>query len=76
MPAVLVVRWIKGVDTEFGLEPPYIVLLFLTFIVSSLNLSRGRVNAIQGLIHLLILLAWIATIIDDALPREVAAAAH
>lgn len=76
VPAVLVVRWIKGVDTEFGLEPPYIVLLFLTFIVSSLNLSRGRVNAIQGLIHLLILLAWIATIIDDALPREVAAAAH
>ena len=72
VPAVLVVRWIKGVDTEFGLEPAYIVLLFLTFIVSSLHLSRGRVNAIQGMIHLLILLAWIATIIDDALPTEVA----
>lgn len=74
MPAVLVVRWVKGVDTEFGLEPPYIVLLALTFLASSLHLSRGRVNAIQGLIHLLILLAWIATIIDEALPREVAMA--
>ena len=76
VPAVLVVRWVSGVDTEFGLEPAYIVLLALTFVVSSLHLSRGRVNAIQGLIHLLILLAWIATIIDDALPRELARSAH
>jgi Ca2+:H+ antiporter len=76
VPAVLAVRLVTGMDTEFGLESPYIVLLFLTFIVSSLHLSRGRVNAIQGLIHMLILLAWIATIIDDALPREVASIAR
>ena len=71
VPAVLVVRFITGSDPELGLEEPYIVLLALTFVVSSLQLARGRVNAIQGLVQVLIFLAWIATIIDEALPREV-----
>ena len=70
VPAVLVVGRMAGIDPEFGLDSPYIVLLAITFFVSALNLSRGRVNAIQGLVHLLIFLAWIATIIDEALPRE------
>ena len=70
VPAVLAVRAITGSDPELGLEPPYIVLLALTFIASSLNLARGRVNAIQGLVHLLIFISWIATIIDESLPPE------
>lgn len=70
VPAVLVVRAMTGEDPELGLEAPYIVLLALSFLVSSLHLIRGRVNAIQGIVHLLILLAWIATILDDALPPE------
>jgi Ca2+:H+ antiporter len=70
VPAVLAVRAFTGSDPELGLEAPYIVLLALTFIVSSLNLARGRVNAIQGLVHLLIFISWIATIIDESLPRE------
>ena len=71
VPAVLVVRALTGVDPELGLAPPYIVLLALTFIVSSVHLARGRVNFIQGIIHLLILTAWIMTIFDDALPSEI-----
>jgi len=70
VPAVLVVRFVTGSDPELGLEEPYIVLLALTFLVSSLNLARGRVNAIQGLVQVLIFLAWIAIIIDESLPRE------
>ncbi|MFM7809679.1 MAG: calcium:proton antiporter [Planctomycetota bacterium] len=70
VPAVLAVRAITGSDPELGLEPPYIVLFALTFIASSLNLARGRVNAIQGLVHLLIFISWIATIIDESLPPE------
>jgi len=70
VPAVLVVRMLTGKDPELGLEAPYIVLLTLSFVVSSLHLIRGRVNAIQGIIHLLILLAWFATILDDTLPPE------
>ena len=70
VPAVLAVRWITGVDPEFGLEPPYIVLLGVTFFVSAMNLMRGRVNAMQGLIHLLILFGWLVTILDESLPPE------
>ena len=71
VPAVLGVRWITGVNPEFGLEPPYIVLLALTFFVSAMNLMRGRVNAMQGLIHLLILFGWLVTILDESLAPEV-----
>jgi Ca2+:H+ antiporter len=70
VPAVLVVRAVTGVDVELGLDPPYIVLLALTFAVSAVHLARGRVNFIQGIIHLLILAGWIMTIFDDALPSE------
>lgn len=71
VPAVLVVRALTGNDPELGLETPYIVLLSLTFLVSAVHLARGRVNMIQGIIHLLIMLAWVMTIYDDALPSEV-----
>jgi len=67
VPAVLVVRWVSGIDPELGLEAPYIVLLILTFFVSALSLMRGRVNAIVGLIHLLIFLGWLVTIMDESL---------
>jgi Ca2+:H+ antiporter len=70
VPAVLAVRALTGKDPELGLETPYIVLLVLTFLVSTINLMRGRVNMIQGIIHLLIMLAWVMTIYDDALPSE------
>ena len=70
VPAVLAVRWLTGSDPELGLEPPYIVLLALTFFVSALSLARGRVNAIHGLVHLLIFVAWIGLIIDESLPPE------
>jgi Ca2+:H+ antiporter len=70
VPAVLTVRWITGVDPEFGLEAPYIVLLALTFFVSALNLMRGRVNAMQGLMHLLILFGWLVTILDESVSPD------
>ncbi|MFM7808880.1 MAG: calcium:proton antiporter, partial [Planctomycetota bacterium] len=70
VPAVLAVRALTGKDPELGLEAPYIVLLSLTFLVSAVSLARGRVNMIQGIIHLLITLAWVMTIYDDALPTE------
>jgi hypothetical protein len=34
--------------------------------VSSLNLRSGKLNAMQGVGHALLLLAWIATILDEA----------
>ena len=42
------------------------VLLFATFLVATINLSRGRTNAMQGFVHLLLFAAWIVTILDEA----------
>ncbi len=67
VPAVIVIRYITGVSPEFGLEEPFIVLLTLTFGVCALTLVRGRVNAMQGFVHILLFLAWIVTILDSEL---------
>ena len=66
VPAIMVFRWITGLSPELGLEPPYIVLLATTLLLSAINLTRGRVNALQGLVHLLVFFAWIAVIFDEA----------
>lgn len=65
VPAVMVIRWITGVSPELGLEPPFIALLAATVVVASINLVRGKVNAMQGFVHLLLFLAWIITILDQ-----------
>ena len=69
VPAVLAIRFITGSSPELGLDAPSIVLLLGTFLVAAINLGRGRVNAMQGFIHLLLFLAWIATILDEASAR-------
>ena len=61
----MVIRFATGVSPEFGLDTPLIVLLTLTFAVCALNLVRGRVNAMQGFVHILLFLAWIVTILDS-----------
>lgn len=66
VPAIMVFRWITGIDPEMGLDPPSIVLLAITLLLSAVNLTRGRVNALQGIVHLLIFFAWIAVIFDEA----------
>lgn len=66
VPAVIAIHFLTGASPEFGLDAPYIVLLVATFLVAGLNLRGGKVNAIQGVVHLLIFAAWIATILDEA----------
>jgi len=66
VPAVLAIRWFTGVSPELGLDAPYIVLLAMTFVVASVSLRGGKVNAIQGVVHLLIFLAFLVTILDEA----------
>jgi Ca2+:H+ antiporter len=59
-------RYVTGVSPELGLEPPYIALFVLTFAVSIVNLMRGRVNMMQGVVHLLIFATWIMVIFDES----------
>jgi Ca2+:H+ antiporter len=66
VPAIMVFRWMTGISPEMGLDPPFIVLLAITLLLSAINLTRGRVNALQGMVHLLLFFAWIAVIFDEA----------
>ena len=66
VPAVIVIRFATGVSPEFGLDGPSIVLLVTTAVVSILTLGRGRVNLGTGVAHLLLFVAWIVTILDEA----------
>jgi len=66
VPAIIGIRFATGVTPELGLEPPFIVLLACTFLVTALSLARGRVSIMQGMVHLLLFFAWIVTILDEA----------
>ena len=64
--AILGIRFATGVTPQLGLEPPFIVLLSCTFLVTALSLARGRVSIMQGKVHMMLFLAWIVTILDEA----------
>ena len=66
MPAVIGIRFATGVTPQLGLEPPFIALLATTFFVTMVSLARGRVSTLQGMVHILLFLAWIVTILDEA----------
>ena len=71
VPAVIVMRYFTGVSPELGLEPPYIALFVLTFAVSIVNLMRGRVNMMQGVVHLLIFATWIMVVFDESRAHKI-----
>ncbi len=64
VPAVLLLGMFTDTRVELGLEPPEIVLLCATLFITAVNFSRGRVGFSQGLVHLVLFLAWIALIFD------------
>jgi len=66
LPAIMILRYFTDISPELGLEPPYIVLFVATLGVSIVNLTRGKVNMMQGLVHILLFFAWIAVIFDEA----------
>lgn len=64
IPAVLLLALFTDTQVELGLEPPEIVLLCATLFITAVNFSRGRVGFSQGLVHIVLFLAWIALIFD------------
>lgn len=66
VPTVIGIRFVTGVTPQLGLEPPFIVLLACTCLVTALSLARGRVSILQGMVHILLFIAWIVTILDEA----------
>lgn len=64
IPAVLLLANFTGTRVELGLEGPEIVLLCTTLFVTAVNFSRGRVGFSQGMVHVVLFLAWIALMFD------------
>ncbi|MGH8183420.1 MAG: calcium:proton antiporter [Rhodanobacteraceae bacterium] len=62
VPAILLIDLFLGRTAVLGLSPANMMLLVLTFGVSILTLGSGRTNAMQGLVHLLLFLAYVVLI--------------
>jgi Ca2+:H+ antiporter len=58
VPAVVAISLITGRRIELGLTPVNQILLCATLIVSILTCTTGRTNVLNGLIHLVLFLAY------------------
>ena len=59
IPVVATIFIVKGGPLILGLDPKETVLLFLTLIVSTITLGTGRTTILQGVVHLVILVAYV-----------------
>jgi Ca2+:H+ antiporter len=59
IPAVIVYSIVQGRELKLGLEPKQLTFLLMTLIVGSLSLGTGKTNLLQGVVHGVILLAFI-----------------
>ena len=64
VPAVLALAIVLRRDVELGLEPTELALLAGTILVSMTTLMRGRVNPMQGVVHLTLFLTYVVLIFD------------
>ncbi len=62
IPAVLIVAMIADKPVHLGLTPMESVLLVLTLAVSALTFGGSRTTVLQGLVHLLLLVIYLALI--------------
>lgn len=64
VPAVLLLSvWIKS-PVALGLEPAEIVLLVTTLLLCMNNFLRGKVNTMQGIVHLTLFLTYCVLLFD------------
>jgi Ca2+:H+ antiporter len=59
IPTVALVSIASGLPLGLGLEPTSIALLVLTLVASILTLAMGRTTVLQGVVHLVILAAYL-----------------
>ena len=59
IPAVVVAGVWLSIPLDLGLKATDIVLLALTFLVSSITLVSGRTHMMQGAVHLVIFAAFL-----------------
>jgi Ca2+:H+ antiporter len=59
IPVVAVASVVFGIPVVLGLPPKELVLLALTFAVSTLTLASGRTTMMQGAVHLVLFAAYL-----------------
>lgn len=64
IPAVLIAGLYLEIPVELGLNPPEGVLLGATLLLCVVNFGTGRVNIMQGLVHLLFFATYVLLIFD------------
>lgn len=64
IPAVLFVAMLFGRNVELGLEPPEICLLAATLVLSILHFGSGKTNMMQGIVHAMLFVVWIAVLME------------
>ena len=62
IPAVLMIGLVTGREVHLGLSQVETVLLILTLFVSGLTFAGGRTNVLQGVVHLLLFVVYLALI--------------
>ncbi|PSU34626.1 calcium:proton antiporter [Photobacterium lutimaris] len=64
VPAVLLISGLMNEPIRLGLEPAEMVLLIATLLMSSVSLSSGRTNSLNGATHLILFFAYIILMFD------------
>ena len=62
IPAALIIGLMTGCQVHLGLDQVETVLLILTLFVSGLTFGGGRTNVLQGVVHLLLFVVYVALI--------------
>jgi Ca2+:H+ antiporter len=64
IPAMLIVSRMTGHNISLGLEHTDLVMLLLTLAVSIVTFASGRTNIMQGMVHLLLFVAYLVLIFE------------
>jgi Ca2+:H+ antiporter len=62
IPAALIIGVVTGCKVHLGLDQVETVLLILTLFVSGFTFGGGRTNVLQGVVHLLLFIVYVALI--------------
>ncbi len=64
VPVILAISFFTGKPLELGLEPAEIAMLALTLFLTVITFTTGRTNVLQGVVHLMVFLAYLMLIFD------------
>jgi Ca2+:H+ antiporter len=59
IPVMAMISLMLGMPLVLGLAPKELVLVVVTFLVASITLVAGRSHVLQGVVHLVILAAFL-----------------